>query len=331
MLQLPKQSRLNLRTLNTVSRTRRNRLTGTSTTLEAKVMLASGTLTISGNVKATPKLLEKWGNTLHLKGNATIDLGGQTLVINNAKGGSLTGLKFKNGGVAINNSDNFTLKNNSVTNSLTTKNVRAFAVRGSSNAKIIGNKASGRLLSGLNVNGGSNQQISGNNFNRASGTPGAGNNEGNNPLGEDHGIYVLNTKGTIVTGNTARGWSTKPSGHGLKFKDTVNFTATGNDFGSIIGRNVNLNYNVPRGQGKLNVEQTNKPGPGAVNGKAPKELQEMAKQNGITDRGEKKVDDNKKAGGTKKTGTKKTGTKKTGTKKTGTKKTGNKKTGHKKR
>jgi hypothetical protein len=253
-------------------------------------MLASGTRTISGNVKATPKLLEKWGNTLHLKGEGTIDLGGQTLSIQDAANGSIKGLTFINGGIEIFKSPGFTLENNQVINNLTDRNIRAFKVTESSNAKIIGNRASGRLLSGLAVNGGSDQVVSGNNFNRASGTPGAGQ-SGHEALGEDHGIYVLNTKGTIVTGNTARGWSTKPSGHGLKFKDTVNFTATGNDFGSIIGRNVNLNYNVPRGQGKLSVEKTNKPGPGAVNGKAPKELQEMAKQNGITDRGDKRVDD----------------------------------------
>jgi hypothetical protein len=271
--------------------------------LEAKVMLASGTITISGNVKATDSLLKKWGNALHLKGNATIDLGGKTLSIRDASNGSMKGLKFKNGGIEIFKSSGYRLENNEVTNSLTNRNVRAFKVSESSNAKIINNRASGRLLSGLNVNGGSNQEVRGNNFNRASGTPGAGKGS-NDRLGEDHGIYVLNTKGTRVTGNTARGWSTKPSGHGLKFKDTVNFTATGNNFGSLIGRNVNLNYKVPSGQGSLNVEKTNKPGPGAVTGKAPKELQELAKQNGITDRGVNRVG-NKKNGGKKNGGKKK--------------------------
>jgi parallel beta-helix repeat protein len=251
MLKQIKQTLLNLRTPNTISLTRRNRLTGSTTTLEAKVMLASGTITISGTEKATAANLKKWQNAKHLKGSGTIDLQGKTLTMKNNPGGSITGLKFKNGGIKIIKSNNFKLSNNSLTAS--SGLVRAYNFADSSNITVSGNKASGKLSNGITVNGGSNHKVSNNTLTRKTNVgAGAGTKQ------EDHGIYILNTKGSNLSGNKASGWSTKPSGHGLKFKDTIDLKANGNSFGSMIGRNKNINYQIGGGQGKLDVDKGGK-------------------------------------------------------------------------
>jgi parallel beta-helix repeat protein len=263
MLKQHKQSFLNLRTLNAVSLTRRNRLAG-SAPLEAKVMLASRTITISGNVKATPKKLKKWQNALHLKGSGTIDLQGKTLTMNNASGGSITGLRFTNGQIVIQNSNNFKLQNNTITNSNQKVNIRAIAVRNSSSVTISGNKVSGRLKNGITVNSGSGHNISNNTLSRQSGTPGAGKG-GNTALGEDHGIYVLNkVSNTTISGNRTSGWSTKPSGHGLKLKDISNVRVSGNTFNS----GIIIRTNPKRNGIFSNVSFTNNRGKGGINADA---------------------------------------------------------------
>jgi parallel beta-helix repeat protein len=260
MLKQPKQSLLNLRTRNAVSLTRRNRLTGSATTLEAKVMLASGTITISGTQKATSANLSKWQNALHLKGSGTIDLQGKTLTMKNASGGSITGLKFKNGQIAIQNSNNYKLQNNSLTSS---QLVRAFAIRDSSNVTVSGNKASGKLINGITVNSGSGHKITNNTLTRTTNEgAGAGNKK------EDHGIYVLNNvSSATISGNRTSGWSTKPSGHGLKLKDISNVKVSGNTFGSGIiirtnakraGRFSNVSFTNNKGKGGINADSASK-------------------------------------------------------------------------
>jgi parallel beta-helix repeat protein len=261
MLMRPKQSLLNLQLHNTRPSITRNRLTGSVTTLEAKVMLASGTITISGNVKATSKKLKKWQNALHLKGSGTIDLQGQTLTMKNASGGSITGLRFTNGQIVIQNSNNYKVRNNTITNSNKKVNIRAIAVRGSSNVTVSGNKVSGRLKNGITVNSGSGHKISNNTLSRQSGTPGAGKG-GNTALGEDHGIYVLNNvSNATISGNRTSGWSTKPSGHGLKLKDISNVKVSGNTFGS----GIIIRTNAKRAGRFSNVSFTNNKGKGGIN------------------------------------------------------------------
>jgi parallel beta-helix repeat protein len=257
MLKLLKQPARNLQSLHAGAPLRRNRLAG-SAPLEAKVMLASGTITIKGTQKATSANLKKWQNAQHLKGSGTIDLQGKTLTMKNNPNGSIVGLKFKNGGIKIVGSNNFKFSNNTLT--ANSGLVRAFNFASSSNVTISGNKASGKLSNGITVNSGSGHKISNNTLTRTTNEgAGAGNKK------EDHGIYVLNkVSSATISGNKTSGWSTKPSGHGLKLKDISDIKVSGNTFGS----GIIIRTNAKRSGIFSNVSFTNNKGKGGINADA---------------------------------------------------------------
>jgi hypothetical protein len=260
MLKLPKQLSSTVRSGNARSTVARNRLAG-SVPLEAKVMLASGTITISGTQQATSANLSKWQNAQHLKGSGTIDLQGKTLSMTNNPGGSIVGLKFKNGGIKIVSSNNFNFSNNTLTAS--SGLVRAFNFNSSSNVTVANNTATGLLSNGIAVNSGSGHKITNNTLTRTTNVgAGAGTKQ------EDHGIYVLNNvSNATVSGNKTSGWSEKPSGHGLKLKDISNVKVSNNTFNSgiIIRTNPsragvfsNVSFTGNKGKGGINADGASK-------------------------------------------------------------------------
>jgi parallel beta-helix repeat protein len=263
------------------------------------VTFQKGTYNISSaaksNLEKAKSLTGRNGAVLNFSGSAV-----QVLKITGKNNGSISGLKFQNARIAVENSAGFKVENNtlggyagktdtfgandniisinkskgsSINNNTvradnTTVNMRGLGIKRSDNVSISGNKVTGRLKQGIVINETKGSTISGNTLTRDVGTPrAAGNRAGKKALGEDHGIYLLNGENVKVTNNTTNGWSTLASGHGLKLKDVRGVDVIGNFFSSgIIGRvNAKNNAKAATRLGFSNVLIHNNRGSGGVN------------------------------------------------------------------
>jgi hypothetical protein len=236
------------------------------------VNFSAGSYKVSDSQKSA---LQQANSLVGVKGQTTLDFTGsaavQILEFSGQKNGKVDGINFMNGAVQAQDSDGFVVSNSSfsgyngkqlnknqslvtfvkssnakiLSNSVdwenSSTNLRAFAVRGGSkNNSVSNNKVSGKLKQALVFNDVTGGKVAGNVFERAKNTPRIGTNgdkgAGNHPLGEDHGIYLLNTANVNVLKNKTSGWSIKGSGFGLKIKDVANINIDGNTFGSgIVG------------------------------------------------------------------------------------------------
>jgi hypothetical protein len=263
------------------------------------VNLAAGTYQVSASQK---NALQQAGSLIGAPGKTTLDFRGssdvQVLKISGASGGKVSGIAFLNGAVQVDSSPKFSvqgntfsgfagknlgngsndnivslvnseggsIKNNRIDWTNTSLNVRALGARNSKNQTITGNTVTGRLKQALVVNHVTGGTLANNRFTRTPDTPRGegfeGGGSGKHPLGEDHGIYVLNVSGFDINNNSTSGWSTNASGHGLKLKDVKDIQVTNNTFASgILGR-VN-----PDHKGRLgfeNVTFTNNRGGGGI-------------------------------------------------------------------
>jgi hypothetical protein len=235
------------------------------------VSFAAGSYKISAAAKST---LQNAKSLTGIQGKTTLDFSGesslQILNISGANGGSVSGLKVLNAGFQVENSPGFVVENSSFDGYLgktttgktkglvsfansdgasvrnininwtnTSENLNAVAFRSSNNVNLSNSTLNGRLKQGAVFNTVSNGTISGNTITRAKGTPGAG--AGNHvPLGEDHGVYILNVNNMKVQNNTIGGWSQRASGHAIKVKDGIGTVVSGNtlnDSGIIVRTN----------------------------------------------------------------------------------------------
>jgi hypothetical protein len=244
------------------------------------VHLAAGDYRVSARQR---NALQRAGSLIGVPGETALDFRGhsdvQILNIRDARGGKVSGLHFLNGGVRVENSPNFSIENNAfmrfegkhlangpndqivsmtksnggsiLANSIqwqnTSLNVRAMAVRLGENYTIADNTVIGRLKQGIGVNWTSGGLVTNNLVRRAQETPRIGTRgekgAGKHALGEDHGIYMLNTSATKIEGNTTSGWSIKASGFGLKLKDVADIQVERNHFAAgILGR-INPKHN----------------------------------------------------------------------------------------
>jgi hypothetical protein len=263
------------------------------------VQLAAGTYQVSASQKNT---LQQASSLIGVSGKTTLDFRGssdvQILKISGATGGQVSGIAFLNGGVQVDsspkfsvagntfsgfdgkqlgngpndnivslvNSDSGSIKNNRIDWTNNSLNVRAMGARDGKNYTVTGNTVSGRLKQGLVVNHVTGGTLANNRFTRTPDTPRGegfeGGGSGKHPLGEDHGIYVLNVSDFDINNNSTSGWSTNASGHGLKLKDVKDIQVTNNTFASgILGR-VN-----PDHKGRLgfeNVTISNNRGGGGI-------------------------------------------------------------------
>ncbi|MEN1679614.1 MAG: malectin domain-containing carbohydrate-binding protein [Planctomycetota bacterium] len=156
-------------------------------------------------------------------------------VVRNSVFDGYEGKVFPSGDRALHywSSDNVVIENNYFHWNNTSKNITALAYGQGSGGYVGGNRIEGLLRSGIKFWKQTNGVVELNDLARWTQTPGAG-----DGVFEDHGIYNHDSSGTVIRGNTVRGWSDTSAGGSLKIKNVDHIEVTANEFytSGILGR-----------------------------------------------------------------------------------------------